>query len=238
MAENTTEEKKIITELTPEQEALLPVYRDKHLKMFFEYGPVPVEFAKNFINEVYEFCGLEKPKEIYIVQTPKQAQELANMLCGETNPKKFKYYEFSSYVNAWDLGWLSYYNYVDEVLGIDLGDNYRWYYNGLTKSRIYDTIQFDEACIIIELPSVIKKKGERLHCEDGPAISFGDESDITPRLTNSIFGNRIEKSLKVSTELNDSLRLSYNQYYWENVAVPKKLIEDTDNITKEDIQEE
>jgi hypothetical protein len=230
-----TEEKKVITELTPAQEAQLPVYKDMHLKLFFDFEPIPRDKATKFVNEVYKYCGLEKPKEIYIVQTPKQAQELANLLCGKTDSKTFEYYDFGSYVNAWDLGWLAYYKYVNDVLEIDLGEDFDWYYKGLTESRIYDSIQFDEACILVEMPSVIHKKAERLHCADGPAVSFGDGSDIKPRLANSIFGDRL-KALVGQEILDGEFDLGYEQYYWEDVAVPKKLIMDTDNFDKKDIQ--
>lgn len=229
----TTKEKKVITELTPEQEAQLPIYRKKHLDMFFNYKPIDEKIAKDFVNMVYSFAELELPKHIYIVETPKQAQDLANKLCGtEKNPQ---YYEFGSYMNAWDLGWLSYYSYVNEVLDIDLGDDYPWYYKGLTGSHIYDSIQFDKACILVELPKVIKRKADRLHCSDGPAISFGDGSDIIPRLTDSPFLKHLSDEEKAA--MVEGFAKAYSQYYWENVAVPEKLIMDTDNFNKEDIEE-
>lgn len=191
------ETKPMITELTPEQEEKLAVYRDKHLAMFFNHTEIDLKPATEFINWVYEFAKLDKPKDIYIVKSPMAAQKLANELC-ETEDV---YYEFGSYVNAWDLGWLSYYNYVNEVLDIDLGEDFQKYY-AITKLHIYDSIQFDLACILVELPKEIHRRVDRMHNEEGPAVTFAD---------------------------------GYSQYYWEGVAVPEKLIMDSENITKEDI---
>lgn len=164
------EKQELIDSLTPEQEAMIPVYVERYTSKFFNYKPINKEKATDFFQWVYKFSELAPFKELYIVSDPIQAQELANKLCGTEKT----YYPFSGYGNAWDLGWLSFYAFMQEVVGINLDENFNKYHE-IVDLSIYDSLQFDEAVILVELPTNIRRKGIRLHCEDGPAITFGKD---------------------------------------------------------------
>lgn len=157
-----------IDRLTPEQEALIPVYVKKYTDKFFNYNPIDKEKATEFFQWVYKFSGLSPFKELYVVNDPDSAQALANRLC-ETEGV---HYSYSGYGNAWDLGWLAFYSFMKEVCGVKLDENFD-HYHQIVDLNIYDCIQFDDAVIVMELATNIKRKGIRLHCEDGPAICFG-----------------------------------------------------------------
>lgn len=158
-----------ITELTPEQEELIPVYRDRYLKKFHTHKKVDQAQVKEFFTWLYELAGLKAPEEVYIVDSPLAAQDLANQLNGTKN----KVYSFSSYGSAWDLGWISFYMYFKEVCGIELDEKFDKY-KDFADMGVYDSIQFDRAVIISELPIKIHTLGENVHCSDGPAIEFAD----------------------------------------------------------------
>jgi len=84
---------KKIEKLTPEQEALIPVIRDKWLKRFAD-GWVDKDKAEKQIKWLYRFCKLDEPK-VWYVDSPMMAQIIANLLSsGEIK-------EYLSGANVW-----------------------------------------------------------------------------------------------------------------------------------------
>jgi hypothetical protein len=69
-----------IEKLTPEQEALIPVYAKKWIDRF-KSGEVNPELVIKQINWLYNFCKLSKP-DVYLVDSPMMAQVVANLLRG------------------------------------------------------------------------------------------------------------------------------------------------------------
>ncbi|NJN23047.1 MAG: hypothetical protein HC812_20060 [Leptolyngbya sp. RL_3_1] len=53
----------MINELTPEQEALLPVYRDKWMAIGLSTEPCDRSAAESAARAAYEVAGLEPPKQ-------------------------------------------------------------------------------------------------------------------------------------------------------------------------------
>ena len=64
-----------ITELTPEQAARLPEFRDKWLNIGLSTEPVDRAKAELAIDELYESVGLEKPKLKIWMKSPPQTVE-------------------------------------------------------------------------------------------------------------------------------------------------------------------
>jgi hypothetical protein len=55
----------MITELTPEQEALIPVVRDKWRKIALDNSPTDREKAEVAINNLYQSANLDSPEIIW-----------------------------------------------------------------------------------------------------------------------------------------------------------------------------
>lgn len=71
-----------IEKLTPEQEALLPHYRDKWLEIGLSTEPLDFEKAKEAACLAYECAGLEPPSQFYRFESPLSAAIGASMLKG------------------------------------------------------------------------------------------------------------------------------------------------------------
>jgi hypothetical protein len=159
----------MITELNEKQEARMQTLAKEWIDRIYSGNTEIDEGAlRKGIDFVYELCGM-KPPEIIIVDSPKAAQDTANRLCGTENV----FYEFGSYVNVSDFGWVAFYEFFKEQFGITTDEFDKFL--PLIKSGLYDTIQFEDACIVSRMPSKTSVNDSgRLHCEDGPAIVFAD----------------------------------------------------------------
>jgi hypothetical protein len=67
-----------ITQLTPEQEALIPVFREKWRKIGLSTEPIDIEKAASALNTAYRFCGFPEP-EIILCDSPYAAAAEAEM---------------------------------------------------------------------------------------------------------------------------------------------------------------
>ena len=161
----------MIDSLTEEQKAKMKDYVDEYVNVLLTYVEPDYKEVKSFIDWIYkDISGMKEP-EVVIVDSPMAAQKLANKMAGN---KEMKYYEFSSYVNIWDMPWIAFYKFFQNEFGIVNNENFDKYCK-LKELGIYDTIQFESVCIVVKLPTLIKRRVERLHCEDGPAIAFKDD---------------------------------------------------------------
>lgn len=161
----------MVNQLTPEQEALFPVIREKWIKKL-----TAQDFDENKCREsvawLYEFCGYAKP-EILFCESPLAAQRLANKLC--KTEKTF--YDFAIYGNIGDYGWCSFYDFFTEI-GMLQNDDFQKFVK-LLDSGVYDMIQFDTHCIVCKKPTIMKfNEARRLHSSSGPAVRFTDGFEL------------------------------------------------------------
>lgn len=156
-----------INELTPDQKKLIETIKQEYLDIVFVHKPkLDKKKAESWVGWLYEFCGYKKPP-IHVAKDPQDAQDIANKLCGT----KGEVYNFSSYGNVGDYGWIAFYDFFTRIGVIDNPDFQE--YKKLIETGVYDQIQFDEACILIPLPNTISRdERAELHCADGPAIEW------------------------------------------------------------------
>lgn len=157
-----------INELTPDQEKLLPVYRDKWISIGKSCEPCDFEKSKHYARLAYSAAGLECPETFYLVDSPIEAAKLeAKLLNSNTlsiSNQAFGYH---------DAGWLSYYDFMLEVLNIEecrklegligLAKHCGWW-------SPYDT------CVIFQHrhSELYTDENFRLHNESGPAVKYRD----------------------------------------------------------------
>jgi hypothetical protein len=172
--EAKTKEK--IESLTPEQEAKLDVYRAKWIAIGSSTSPGLTDAEKKTVEELvvkaYAVEKLAPPKEFHWVKSPLAAVRLANKLEGKPNDNSIIN---NSCYGSHDAGWLSFYDYMDEVLElheevadmkpmIELAKLIGWW------------IPYENVVILSERPTVCKTNAEGdLHCDCGPAIMWGDD---------------------------------------------------------------
>ncbi len=157
-----------ITELTPEQEKLMEVVSKEWIeKLTKQTVKFNKEAAIEGINFIYELSGFKKP-EIHFVESPMACQKLAQKMNDST-----EFYQFSSYGNIGDYGWVAFYDYFDRI-GVEVADNYKKF-RDLINSGIYDMLQFEHVCIVSTMPvRVSVNEAGRLHDTARFAIEFSD----------------------------------------------------------------
>ena len=84
------------------------------------------------------------------------------------------YYEFSSCGNFSDYGWLSFYDFFEEIGVVGHDDFVR--YRDLMGLGIFDMVQLDGLCVVSVVPcNIFRDREGRLHNDEGGfAVSWGD----------------------------------------------------------------
>jgi len=194
-----------IENLTPEQEELLSVYRDKWIKIGLQTGPSDAHLAEEGIRTAYQAAGLPPPKAIKWVDSPLAGHLEALNYCKNPTPIYGQQGAF----------WCSYYDYFKEVLGLAGLDKIQgmlqvaqqcswwWAFDTLViVSRRADELHLDEQ--------------GRLHREDGMAIRYPDGWGIY-----SWHGVRVNEQIIMNPET-----LTVNQIRVEpNIEVRRVMIE-------------
>lgn len=160
--------------LTAEQEALLPVYRDKWLEIGLSTEPLNFEKAKIAVCAAYESAGLSKPTKFYTAKSPVDAIRVIQ----ELNPKMEAKAIFNDMTyGCHDANWLGFYQYFRDVLNLKVCEKL----NGLIDlaSHCGWLNMYEDTVVFQDRPQHIKFDDQnRLHCENGPAILYRDGYSI------------------------------------------------------------
>lgn len=160
---------KKIDKLTPEQEALMEVYRDKWLKIGLCTEPANRPLAEEGMRLAYKCAGLEPPKQILWADSPLAGMKLQSHVAnGEDAPIEPYWCGYGQH----SAGWLAFYDYFDNI-GLEgmepirglvqVAQNAGWWW------------VFDEVAIISERMSSLHRDDQnRLHNTSGPAITYPD----------------------------------------------------------------
>jgi hypothetical protein len=177
----------MLTQLTPDQEAKLDVWRDKWIEIGLNTDPANREEAEKWIHEAYVKAGLEEPKEIHWTQSPpaallKYARINGDLAEDAPDPKpedlpdgvKSQIYNFC--YGSHDACWLSSYDYLIEVCElqnecedilklvplINLAKHCGWW------------LPYENITIACEKPQEIHLKDGVLHQDGAPAVLYRD----------------------------------------------------------------
>lgn len=162
-----------ISSLTEAQVEQLAVYRDLGIQVGLSTERVDFETAKSALKNVLANKDIQMPPKVVFVNGPTEGYQTY-----KKHYPKGTYDNFTNntiYANH-DSYFLYYYKYFHDVVGIDL-------------SPILPLCQFAEVsgwcyidheiAIIHDRPNVIKMDDRDLtHCEDGPAISYLDGTEV------------------------------------------------------------
>lgn len=165
----------MIEKLTPEQEAMLPVYEKKWLEIGLSTEPLDFEKAKEAAKLAYKLAGQKEPNEFYATRSPVEAIELIQKLSKKKTGKEFSKNDIVlgfSY-GFHDAYWLAFFEYFKEVLDIKEVAKL----DGLIElAKHCGWVSFYDDCVVFQDRPVSVKFDEqrRTHSETGPAILYGD----------------------------------------------------------------
>ena len=165
---------KKITSLTKEQEAKMHQYAANWIKIGRDTSTLNQQRCREVIADVYAAGGLKAPAEVVFQPSPiaavKYLKERFPKMSGSDITAALIY-------GQTDAGWLSFYAFFDEQVGIkgteqcrplrELAKHAGWCY-------VFDTI-----AVICEKPVVLHiNEANRLHCTNGPAIKYSNGDAI------------------------------------------------------------
>ena len=157
-----------IEKLSEEQEAMLPVYRDKWLAIGKATGPVNFEEAKKAVIKAYELAGLPAPTQFLVAQGPDHAVEMIQKI--DPSLSRSDIINEMSYGNH-DASWLGFYQFFRDECGIEECHQL----DGLIELANHSCWlnMYEDLVVFQDRPDFIKMDDEnRTHCEDGPAIRY------------------------------------------------------------------
>lgn len=163
-----------IETLTPEQEALMPVYRDKWIEVGLDNSPLDKKACIEACKLMCEY-GEEKFPEIVVFK--RGPREAINYLISNKFIKDKEEYLNNCFYGSHEAGWVAFYDYMKEVLKLeDLEAVEALKQVARTCGWVYST---EQICVIIEKPLYTKfDENMRLHCENGPALYYSDGTAI------------------------------------------------------------
>ena len=89
----------MITKLTPEQEKLMSLFREKYLQIGLNTDRVDFEKAKSDICALYEWGGFSRPKQFYHFSSPMIAELFINLLCNRDQLRDQLYDQLSDQIS-------------------------------------------------------------------------------------------------------------------------------------------
>lgn len=160
----------MINNLTKTQQEQIPVFRDKWLDIGLSTARLDRDKAIEAVKKAYRLAGLKEPTKFHFVRSPIEA---INYIQGLDKSISASDIISSAIYGAHDAGWLSFYDYFREVVGIkdcdkleglfDLAKNVGW-------MNVYeDLVVFQEKPIAIHFDDQ-----KRLHSEVGPSVEYAD----------------------------------------------------------------
>lgn len=169
-------ETKLIDKLTPEQEALIPVYRDRYLAIGLSTEPCDRVRAEAALKASYKYQKMVEPTIIW-VDSPfagsVMAAKLANGTESPTEEMIKAQAEQASYGSI-EAYWVSFYAYIAEVLPVEKDELIDIVKEIVLNCGVYWT--FDDTIIVSEKPTKVAMVDGKLHCDDGYAVAFKDGS--------------------------------------------------------------
>lgn len=179
-------EKKIITELTPEQESMMPVWVDKWVKIGTSTDQtVDGDACFAAVKKLYDTDAFREhtPTKYVIVDSPKAIYDICE------DPEFINRACFG----AFEASWLSYYTFFRDVVGIELDDRLGALETLALNVSLYYT--HEDTVIFARKPTSIVMVDSALHNERGPAIEFADGFAIW-----SIRGNQVNEQIVMRPE--------------------------------------
>lgn len=175
--------KKIIDSLTPEQEALIPVYLEKFKTIGLSTEPTDKAAAEAAIRRSYEYLAklnlCSATPEIIWADSPMKgiilAAQHAKGDVNVTNEEVQAQASMASY-GSFEAYWASTYLFITKELPVEKDELADIVLDIITHCGVYWT--FEDLVILTPKPSVIAMVNDKLHNTAGPALQYPNGDGI------------------------------------------------------------
>jgi hypothetical protein len=205
----------MIEQLTEEQIARFPEFRDKWTRIGLRTGPADFEKAKEFLAMAYKEAGLEPPGEVLHMPSPAAGAKWEK----ETGRGEGL---SSVFFGCHEAGWAAFYDYMKEVVAPDADDE--------TKEQIL------KGCARLEgLMGLVETCGWVWMYDDVAVIT-----DRPVEINRHLEGDTIYSDVGLDSESGPAVQYSdgYSVYAIRGVRVPGWVVEHPEQIDVPKINEE
>lgn len=173
--------KQQINELTPEQEAKIPEYRERFLQIGLSTEPTNKEKAEAAIRRSYEYLHKSDPKmcvpnpEFVWADSPKLGAKLAAQYAKGTQdvtPEEIKEQADMASYGSFEAYWVSTYSFIANELDVEKDELTDIVTDIVKECGVYWT--FEDLVVVTPKPTKIVMQDEKLSCTTGPAIEYSN----------------------------------------------------------------
>jgi hypothetical protein len=165
----------MIESLTPEQEAKMPQYVAKWIEKGSTTEQCTLEDAQIDFALFQKLVLKKNPAPVILVKSPREANLKIKELYFKSEDKMQCFYPYFD-CQYW-AGWFAFYEFMEKELGIVYPNKAE--YDAMCACSKYGMVYpLDDICIVVQPPTIIRKNERGLHCENGPALSYGGDNEI------------------------------------------------------------
>lgn len=167
-----------INSLTPEQEALLPVYREQYREIGLSTRRTNRAKAEAAIKRAYKYLKFKEPEIVWEDNPFKGARKAAELLKGTTDVTKQEIADQASKASygSFEAYWVSFYAFIGEQLPVKKDDLLDIVKDIVAECGVYWT--FEDIVVLTDKPTEIQMKDGKLHNPTGKALAYEDGSGL------------------------------------------------------------
>ena len=173
----------VISELTPAQEAQIPVYRERFRQLGLSTEPTDRAKAENAIKRAYAYLSKtgteqENPEIVWADSPMKGAILAAQYAKGDVKvtPKEVQEQASAASYGSFEAYWVSVYVFIAEQLPVKKDELADIALDIVTNCGVYWT--FDDLVVLTPKPTKIEMKDSKLHSTSGMALEYPDGEGI------------------------------------------------------------
>lgn len=176
---------KIISSLTPEQEAKIPYYREMFRQIGLSTSPTDKTKAENAILRSYQYLNKKDPEnwsanpEFVWAESPYKGAKLAAQFAkGDENVtvEEIRSQADNASFGSFDAYWVSTYSFIANELPVQVDELHEIVTDIVKECGVYWT--FQDLVVLTPKPSKIIMENDKLHCINGMALQYENGDGI------------------------------------------------------------
>lgn len=167
-----------INKLTPEQEAMIPVYLERYRAVGLSTRQTDRPKAEAAVKRAYAYLKHAEPKVIWAESPFKGARIAAELLAGTSDVTKQQIADQASKASygSFEAYWVSFYAFIGEQLPVKKDELLDIVKDIVEECGVYWT--FDDAVVLTDKPTAIHMVDGKLSNSNGKALEYCDGSGI------------------------------------------------------------
>ena len=194
---------KQIDKLTPEQEAMIPVYLEEYLKIALSTEPCDRAKAEAAVKASYRYQKLPEPEVVW-ADSPFAGAKIAAQLENGTEdvtPKQIAEQASKASYGSFEAYWVSFYAFIAEQLPVQKDELIDIVKDIVKNCGVYWT--FEDVVVLTEKPVSISMVNDKLHDTEKKALLYKDGSGVCA-VNGVVYSSLLEVALEGAMSNNET----------------------------------